>query len=140
MHPGVASLRLPRRRARVVLANLVVAALLALHALPAAAARLALRHVGIDLPAAPAAVVPVDLDHDGVRDLLVLLVYTRWEQKVVDESVKVDGVKEMVAMMTIVPALLDHRELWWLRGDGHGGYARTGDPLPMPLAVHALVA
>src|SRR6188474_2332939 len=130
------AIRVPRRLTPLLLVLLALAAA----ATPLPAASLALRQVSVDLPASPASVVAADLDHDGARDLLVLLVYTNWGQKVVEESTAVDGVKGMVAMMTIVPALLDHRELWWLRGDGHGGYARAAEPLAMPLSVHALLA
>src|SRR3954447_2883681 len=126
---GAAAGRAPRPAlAPLLLALLALAAVGA----PLHAAALALNQVSVDLPASPAAVVATDLDHDGARDLLVLLVYTKWDQKVIEESTQVDGVKGMVAMMTIVPALLDHRELWWMRADGHGGYARAADPLPMP--------
>jgi hypothetical protein len=100
-------------------------------------AALRLHELSLDLPAAPAAVVSTDLDGDGVRDLAVLLVYTRWEQTMVTEKAEMDVVG-YVEVMTVVPALLDRRELWLLRGDGRGGYARVGQPLPMPLAVHSL--
>lgn len=103
-----------------------------------AAAALRLHQLSLDLPAAPAAVVSTDLDGDGVRDLAVLLVYTRWEQKMTTEKAEMDAVQGYVEVMTIVPALLDHRELWLLHGDGNGGYARRGEPLPIPVSVHSL--
>ena len=104
------------------------------------AAALRLHELSLDLPASPAAVVSTDLDGDGVRDLAVLLVFTRWEQKMVTEKSEMDEVQGFVEVMTIVPALLDHRELWFFRGDGKGGYARTGAALPVPLSVHSLAA
>jgi hypothetical protein len=112
----------------------------ALAASPTEAAALQLHQTSLDLPAAPAAVVSTDLDGDGIRDLAVLLVYTRWDQKMVTERAEMDEVQGYVEVMTIVPALLDHRELWLLRGDGKGGFARAGEPLPMPLSVHSLAA
>ncbi len=45
-----------------------------------------------------------------------------------------------VEVMTVVPALLDHRELWLYRGDGRGGFARSGEPLAVPTTVHSLAA
>jgi len=104
------------------------------------AAALHLSELSLDLPASPAAVVSTDLDGDGVRDLAILLVFTRWEQKMVTEKSEMDEVQGFVEVMTIVPALLDHRELWFFRGDGKGGYARTGAALPVPLSVHSLAA
>ena len=101
----------------------------------ASGAALHLHELSLDLPASPAAVVSTDLDGDGVRDLAILLVFTRWEQKMVTEKSEMDEVQGFVEVMTIVPALLDHRELWFFRGDGRGGYARTGAALPVPLSV-----
>ncbi|HVS03727.1 MAG TPA: VCBS repeat-containing protein, partial [Thermoanaerobaculia bacterium] len=118
----------------------LLASLLALAtAAPAAAERLRLREVSVELPAAPAAVLAGDFDGDGVRDLAVYLVYTRWDQVVTEELSRMDEVEGLVEVMSIVPALLDRRELWLLRGDGEGGYGRAGEPLPMPLSVHALM-
>lgn len=104
------------------------------------AAALRLSELSLDLPASPATVVSTDLDGDGVHDLAILLVFTRWEQKMVTEKSEMDEVQGFVEVMTIVPALLDHRELWFFRGDGKGGYARTGAALPVPLSVHSLAA
>src|SRR6185369_4638834 len=106
----------------------------------ASGAALRLHELSLDLPASPAAVVSTDLDGDGVHDLAILLVFTRWEQKMVTEKSEMDEVQGFVEVMTIVPALLDHRELWFFRGDGKGGYARTGAALPVPLSVHSLAA
>ncbi|MCG8458748.1 MAG: hypothetical protein MI919_20910 [Holophagales bacterium] len=81
---------------------------------PAAAARrerLELHHTRIDLPGAPAVVLPADLDGDGHRDLVVALAYTEWDQLMVEESTEMDGIEGLVEVMTIVPALADRREL-----------------------------
>ena len=68
---------------------------------------LALREVSIDLPGAPTAIVPADVDGDGLTDLLVVIAYTEWSQIVTEESVEMDQVEELVEMMTIVPSLAD---------------------------------
>ena len=128
-----------RRRAAGAAAATALFAFAALLAAPAQAERLRLAELSLPLPAAPASVLPVDLDRDGAQDLLVFLVYTRWEQKVVEERTTMDGIEGFMEVMTIVPALLDRRELRLYRGDGRGGFAATGEPLPMPLSVHSLV-
>src|SRR5262249_46295422 len=56
------------------------------------------------------------------------------------EKSEMDPVQGLVEVMTVVPALLDHRELWLFRGDGAGGFARAGEALTVPLSVHSLAA
>jgi hypothetical protein len=130
----------PVRRAALALCTAIaLAAALATAPAPAAAAKLRLARLSLPLPAAPASVLPVDLDHDGARDLLVFLVYTHWGEKVVEESMTMEGFEGLMEVMTIVPALLDRRELRIYRGDGRGGYTPTDEALPMPLSVHSLV-
>ena len=131
-----------RPRAALTAAIALAASLLGSLAVSRAAAGAVLRlhELSLDLPASPAAVVSTDLDGDGARDLAILLVYTRWEQKMVTERSEMDEVQGFVEVMTIVPALLDHRELWFFRADGKGAFARTGAPLPVPLSVHSLAA
>src|SRR6185295_5783317 len=63
------------------------------------AAALRLHELSLDLPASPAAVVSTDLDGDGVRDLAILLVFTRWEQKMVSEKSEMDEVQGFVEVM-----------------------------------------
>jgi hypothetical protein len=79
---------------------------------PAAPRPLALRHVGLSLPGPPAAIVSVDLDHDGRKDLLVVVAFTRWG------SIAQDRVEDAVAVTEVVPALFDRRE-------AHGFLARS---------------
>lgn len=144
-HPSGAARRrpAPRPAARAsALTSAATAALLiaAVTSTTARADRLRLAELSLPLPAAPASVLPVDLDRDGAQDLLVFLVYTRWEQKVIEERATMDGIEGFMEVMTIVPALLDRRELRLYRGDGRGGFAASGEALPMPLSVHSLVA
>ncbi len=96
---------------------------------------MALREVSIDLPGAPAVVVPADVDGDGLSDLVVVIAYTEWSQIVTEESVEMDQVEGLVEMMTIVPALADRRELHLYRGLESGGFEPFGAPLELDLSI-----
>ncbi|MEE8522869.1 MAG: VCBS repeat-containing protein [Thermoanaerobaculia bacterium] len=89
-------------------------------------AALELRPVSVELPAAPSAILPADLDGDGHQDLVVALAYTEWDQLGIEESAEMDGVEGLVEVLTIVPALTDRREVRFFRGDGHGDYEDAG--------------
>ncbi len=137
--------RVRRRWTELRLAWVVATApLLAWSLFPSAAharrERLDLRLVQIDLPGAPVAVLPVDLDHDGIGDLVIVVAYTEWDRIAIDESVEMDQVEGLVEMMTIVPALADRRELYVFLGDGHGGFRRLGEPLALDLSVVTVAA
>jgi hypothetical protein len=117
-------------------ALLVVLSLLLL-ALPAAARRekLALRAESLELPGAPSAVVAADVNGDGMRDLAVVLAFTRWGEIGVEESVKMDDVEGLVEVLTVIPALLDRRELRVFLGRPGGGF----DPAARSLALEPSV-
>jgi len=95
--------------------------------------RFALRRVDVDLPGAPAAIVPADLDGDGRTDLVVVSVFTEVE------SIGESRIEDMVQISTVVPALFDRRELRAWLADDDGGYRAT-PPLPLPTTVHSLEA
>src|SRR5215212_6664879 len=80
-----------------ILATILATILVAL-CLPrlAAGAALRLHELSLELPASPAAVISTDLDGDGVRDLAILLVFTRWDQKMVTERSEMDEVQGFV--------------------------------------------
>lgn len=102
------------------------------------AAGLAFREQSLHLPGAPAALVPADLDGDGLRDLAVVVVYTKWDQIGVEELTEMDQVEGLVEVLTIVPVLLDRREVRAFLGRPGGGLEPAGEPLPLPLSVLSL--
>ena len=59
-------------------------------------------------------------------DLLVLVAYTTWDQIAFSEEVEMDEVEGLIEMMTVVPALADRRELFFLRGSKEGGFVAVG--------------
>lgn len=105
--------------------------------LPSAA--FALRPLSLDLPGAPAAVVSADVDADGRRDLVVVVAYNQWEEMAVTESSRMEGIDELVEVMTVVPQLLDRREIRVYRARPDGTYEPPRS-LALPLSVLALEA
>ena len=70
--------------------------------------------------------VAADLNGDGLRDLAVVLAFTRWGEIGVEESVEMDDVEGLVEVLTVIPSLVDHRELRVFAGRPGGG-ASTGE-------------
>ncbi len=93
---------------------------------------LALHPVRLDLPGAPSAILPADLNQDGNADLLVVLAYTEWG------SIGEDRIEGMVQVVDVVPALFDRREVRVWIGDGAGGYSALSEPMPLPTSVLAV--
>jgi len=128
----------PSRRSFSGRASLLGALLLALtgaHRLAAAAPELTFHEQSLDLPGAPAALLPADVDGDGLRDLVVVVVYTEWDQIGIEEMTSMDQVEGLVEVLTIVPTLLDRREVRLYRGRSDGDFTLAGEPLPLPLDV-----
>src|SRR5262245_22700582 len=109
------------RSAAIVLCGLL-AATAAAGARPRA---LALRRVTPDLPGPPSVIVPADLDHDGRKDLLVVVAYTRWG------SITTDRVEQAIEVTEVVPALFDVREARAFLAQSGGGYRALPAPLPL---------
>ena len=82
--------------------------------------RLELRHLPIELPGAPSTILPADLDGDGQQDLVVAVAYTEWDQIGIEEEAQMDDVDGLVEVLTIVPSLMDRRELRVFLAEGAG--------------------
>ncbi len=95
---------------------------------------LALRHVGLDLPAAPAAIVSADLDGDGRKDLLVVVAYTDWG------SFGEDRIEGLTQVAVVVPALFARREARAYLAADDGSYKPAGAPFELPVSVLAVAA
>lgn len=109
----------------------------ALSARPAAAARekLDLRYVPLPLPGAPAAIVPADVDGDGLQDLAVVVAYTRWGQIEIQESTTMDDVAGLVDVLTVIPSLIERREVRVFRGKPDGGFGPGSLAVPIDTSV-----
>ncbi|MEM7355799.1 MAG: hypothetical protein AAF657_33595, partial [Acidobacteriota bacterium] len=97
--------------------------------------RLDLRHQAIELPGAPSAILPADVDGDGRQDLVVAVAYTEWDQIGIEETVAMDDIDGLVEVLTIVPSLMDRRELWVFLGQEGGGYRPLAQPMVLDSSV-----
>ena len=109
-----------RRRTLTTLSVAVAVALLCPALAVARRDRLELRYQSIELPGAPSAILPADLDGDGRIDLAVAVAYTEWHQIGIEEVTELDEVAGLVEVLTIVPSLIDRRELRVFLADGDG--------------------
>jgi len=96
---------------------------------------LAAQHIRIPLPGAPTIVLPVDLNRDGLQDLVVAVAYTEWDQIGIDELTEMNEVDELVMVMTVVPVVMDRREIRVYLGEKGGGYVEDAVTLPIDLSV-----
>lgn len=102
--------------------------------------RLTLHYHAVDLPGVPSAIVPADVDGDGLEDLTIVVTYTEWDQIAVEDWVTMDDVSGLVEVMTIVPALFDRRELLILLGRSDGRYESAAVPWPLDASVLSIEA
>lgn len=114
--------------------------------LSAAPAKLALAHQRLELPGVPALTLAVDLDRDGHPDLAVVVASTSWGEVGIEEPMKVDDEGTFVDVLTVVPTVLDRRELLVFPGTPGGfagtpgGFAAVPLRLELPPSVHAVAA
>ena len=136
--PDIAGSKRSSRRLRTYLFG---AAFLLIPILPSGvAADLDFHLESLELPGAPVAVVSTDLDGDGRRDLAVAVVYTVWDQIALEERTEMDGIEGLVEVLTIVPALLDHRQLFLFRSDESGRYLPLAEPLDLETSILSIEA
>ena len=107
--------------------------------LSAAPAKLALAHQRLELPGVPVLTLAVDLDRDGHPDLAVVVASTSWGEVGIEEPMKVDDEGTFVDVLTVVPTVLDRRELLLFPGVA-GGFAGVPLHFELPPSVHAIAA
>ncbi|MFL6262780.1 MAG: FG-GAP repeat domain-containing protein [Thermoanaerobaculia bacterium] len=132
----------PRKRGRRHSLPVILLAALPFAAPALCAGRPALsspRSLSLDLPGAPAAVIPADLDGDGRKDLVIVVASNQWDEVAITESSTMDDVQGLADVMTIVPAVIDRRELRVYRALPGGAYAPPLS-LALPLSVLSLEA
>lgn len=95
---------------------------------------LELVHQSLELPGAPAAFVPAELNGDGLSDLVVVLAYSEIE------SIGVDRIESIGQFSTVIPALFERREARAFAGGVDGSLAPLGAPLPLPISVLSIAA
>ena len=100
--------------------------------------RLDFQLTSVDLPGAPSRVVSADLDGDGIRDLVVAIAYTEWDQLAIEETTTMDNIEGLVEVLTIVPALTDRRELRVFLGHGDGRFRPLEHVLPLGKEILSL--
>ena len=83
-------------------------------------------------------VLATDLDRDGQQDLVVAVAYTEWDQIGIDEWTEMRGVNGLVMVMTVVPVVMDRREVRIYLGRRDGGYDGNVPALPIDLSVLSL--
>ncbi|MEO8274939.1 MAG: VCBS repeat-containing protein [Thermoanaerobaculia bacterium] len=105
--------------------------------------QLALIHQRIELSGVPVKTLSIDLDRDGRQDLAVVVASTSWGELGFEESMQEGESGSFVDVLTVVPAVLDRRELLVFlgqRGEAGGGFVTNALRLELPAAVHAIEA
>ncbi len=90
---------------------------------------LTLKRQTLELPGPPAKVLSTDVNHDGFRDLVVVVAYTERHQ------IGIDRVEGMVQFTEVIPAIFDHREVRIFPGTDDGGYDPESHAMVLPFTV-----
>ncbi|MEO8198607.1 MAG: VCBS repeat-containing protein [Thermoanaerobaculia bacterium] len=129
----------PLRDSCVLSGRLLAAGLALSSPLVASPAKLALAHQRLELPGVPVVTLTVDLDRDGRRDLVVVVASTSWGEVGIEEPMQVDDEGTFVDVLTVVPTVLDRRELLTFLATA-SGFAAEPLRLELPTSVHAIAA
>jgi hypothetical protein len=113
----------------------ILLSLIAYGSTAAAGKKLDLIHSGLELPAAPSVMLPADLNEDGLQDLVMVLAYSEWDRITVDEKSMMEGINHLVTVMTVVPTIIDRRELRVYFARPEGGYEQAVAPMPLDLSI-----
>ncbi len=108
-------------------------------AFAASPAKLVLGHQRLELPGVPVQILAVDLNRDGKRDLAVVVASTSWGEVGFEEPMQVDEGGTFVDVLTVVPTVLDRRELLVFPGSP-AGFTAPALRLELPSTVHAMAA
>ena len=101
---------------------------------------LGLAHQRLELPGVPVQTFAVDLDLDGRRDLAVVVAATSWGEVGFEDSMQGGEDGAFVDVLTVIPAVLDRRELLVFFGGAGPGFAAEAVRLELPQTVHAIEA
>jgi hypothetical protein len=128
-------MKMPRRFGNPIL----VLGALSASALPAAE-KLALLDQRLELPGVPIEMLSPDLDGDGLADLAVVVGGSTWGETAFTEEAKLDDTGTFVDVLTVVPTVLDRRQLLLFRGLSPGGFETAPKSLDLGEGVHAVAA
>src|SRR5262245_11242805 len=105
-----------------------------------AAEKLALLDQRIELPGVPIEMLSLDLDGDGFVDFAVVVGGSSWGETAFTEEARLDDTGTFVDVLTVVPTILDRRQILFFRGLSQGGFESAPKALDLGEGVHAVAA
>ena len=105
-----------------------------------AAEKLALLDQRLELPGVPIETLGLDIDSDGFADLAVVVGGSSWGETAFSEEAKLDDTGTFVDVLTVVPTVLDRRQLLLFRGLPQGGFESAPKALDLGEGIHAVAA